>query len=582
MTNELDLTRRLRCFALAAGLTLAGLATPALAQDAPPPPSSGVSYAAPDAQAADGQAPDSDDGQQEESARGESRPGRRGGTRGSIRPYLEVSQTVSADLDGGETLTYTSLSAGVDGTIRTRRVTAQASYRYERNIEWEGNVADRDVHSGIATVNAQIIPGTLSFDAGAMATRTGGDGRALGVTNRDAAVNVYSAVAGPSLSARAGPLAVNASYRLGYVKIDDDRVAGTLSDDFDESVAHSATASVGMGPGGALPFGWTVGAGYAREDSGGRYDNRFEGAYVRADVVIPVSATLAVTAGVGYENIQSSERDIVRDGNGDPVLDAQGRPIPDPDAPRVLGYDMDGFMYDAGIIWRPGPRTELQARAGRRYGGTTVVGTLGHRFNEDYAVNVAVVDSVETLGRIITNDLTNLPDGIDVNRDPITGDIGGCVFGQQGGGVCLGQALQSITSRTFRMRGANIVFSGSRRLWNFGLGASYVNRRYSRPSNQFVSVVGAGEDQSFNLFGSIGRQLSRSSNVDLSLYASWYDNDLADFRSITSLGGTVSYNRSFVLDRLRLIAAMGLYNNDDGFESSTNASGLLGLRYTFW
>jgi len=97
-----------------------------------------------------------------------------------------------------------------------------------------------------------------------------------------------------------------------------------------------------------------------------------------------------------------------------------------------------------------------------------------------------------------------------------------------------------------------------------------------------VSVVGAGEDESFNLFGSVGRQLSRSSNVDLSLYASWYDNDLAGFRSITSLGGTVSYNRSFVLDRLRLIAAMGLYNNDDGFESSTNASGLLGLRYTFW
>jgi hypothetical protein len=108
-------------------------------------------------------------------------------------PYLEVSQVVSAELDSGDVLTYTSVAAGVDAQIRTRRVTVSLGYRYQRNIEWEGDVGDTDIHSGVALVNAQIVPGRLQFDAGALATRTGGEGRALGVTDRDASVEVYSA-----------------------------------------------------------------------------------------------------------------------------------------------------------------------------------------------------------------------------------------------------------------------------------------------------------------------------------------------------------------------------------------------------
>ncbi len=30
------------------------------------------------------------------------------------------------------------------------------------------------------------------------------------------------------------------------------------------------------------------------------------------------------------------------------------------------------------------------------------------------------------------------------------------------------------------------------------------------------------------------------------------------------------------------MAALGLYNSDDGLDSATTASGLAGLRYTFW
>src|SRR5688572_14461803 len=133
MTIDLAIRRRCRRFALALGLGLAAAA----AQAQTPP--SGVSYDPPAGeQAAPPEAPRT----------------RAPRARTRIQPYLEVAQVVSAELDGGDTLTYTSLAAGVDGQVRTRRVTVAMSYRYQRNIEWGNDVGDTDIHSGVAMLNA--------------------------------------------------------------------------------------------------------------------------------------------------------------------------------------------------------------------------------------------------------------------------------------------------------------------------------------------------------------------------------------------------------------------------------------------
>jgi len=568
MTMELDLNRVGRRIGLALGLVLASAA----AHAQPAPESSGVSYDAPPAA----------EEQNESAPASEGRRARRERSRSSIQPYLEVTQVVSADLENDETLTYTSVAAGVDGRVETRRVTAQLSYRYERLIEWGDDVGDQDVHSGVAVVGVQVVPGALQFEAGALATRTGGEGRAIGVTDRDSAVEVYSVYAGPTLSTHAGPVAVNAAYRLGYVAIDDDSLTGGPRDDFSSATAHSATASVGMAPG-RLPFGWTVGGGYTRTDSDSRFDDDFEGVYVRGDVVVPLSPTFAVTAGVGYEDIQASQLDVARDVNGVPILGPDGQPGPDPTRPRLVTYDLDGLIYDAGILWRPNSRTELQARAGHRYGGTTVVGSLAHRFSNNFGMNAAVFDSVETFGSTVINGLSSLPDDFNVVRNPLTGDLGGCAFGATpGSGTCLGQSLQSIRGTSFRARGASLVFSGNRGLWDYGAGAGYVNRRFGRPNDSAFDAFGSSEDESFSLFSSFGRRLSRSSNLDISTYASWYDSDLAAFDRVFSTGATVSYNRRLLFDRMQFLAALGLYHTSEGAEDSTVASALAGLRYTFW
>ena len=568
MTNELHLTRRLRRLALAFGLALASAG--AFAQDAPPPPASGVSYPEP-AQAA---APDT--------AAPAAAPSGGRHSRGEIRPYLEVQQVLSADLShGGDTLTYTSVAAGVDGHIQTRRVTAQASLRYERDIDWNGHVEQQDNISGIATVHAEVAPGALALDAGGLATRTGGPGRVFGVTNRDDTIDVYSIYAGPTLSTHAGPVAVNGAYRFGYTKVDDHSAGNLLGDDFDSSTAHSLTGSIGMGTRSGLPFGWTVGGGYVRESTSDDFRHRFEGSYVRGDLVVPVGPTLAVTGGVGYERIRSSQRDFVRDASGNPVPDANGRVPADPTRPRPLTYDMDGVMYDGGIIWRPSPRTELQARAGHRYGGTTYFGTLSHQVGRHAALNVAVYDTVETFGHQLGNDISNLPANFTTARNPLTGSLNGCVFGRSGGGVCLDNSLQAITGDTFRARGVMASLSGERGLWGYGIGASYNRRHYYRPVLTGVTVLGATHDEDVSVYGNVSRRLSRTSSVNFDAYASWYDNDLPGSDSVTGQGATLSYGRSFMLEHLQFMAALGFVHSNDGTVSSTNGAASAGLRYTF-
>ena len=101
-----------------------------------------------------------------------------------------------------------------------------------------------------------------------------------------------------------------------------------------------------------------------------------------------------------------------------------------------------------------------------------------------------------------------------------------------------------------------------------------------RPSDGHRLAGLASEDEAYSVYGTIGRQLSRTSEIDLAAFASWYDSD-ANADNVTTLGATLSYSRSFLLDRLQLLAALGLYHADDGIEASTNASASGGLRYTF-
>ena len=514
-----------------------------------------------------------------------------GAPKSAIHPYLEIQQVLSADVNGGDVLTYTAVGGGVDAAIESRRVQATISYNYQRRIDWEGDIANEDVHTGLAAARIAVIPGTLDFDAGALAMRGHSDVRnptsPFRTADDSASVEVYSVYAGPTLATHAGPVAIGASYRLGYVAVDDDNLAGAgpaggpRIDRFDSSLVQSAAASVGMEPG-ELPFGWTVGAGWERSDAD-RLDTVYEGRYVRGDVVVPVSAHLAVTGGVGYEKFKSSQQDVVRDAAGIPVVTPSGELIADPTRPRLLAYDQSGLIWDVGVIWRPSSRTELQARAGQRYGSTTFIGSLEHQFNSSYSISASVYDSVDSFGNLLVTDLAGVPRRFN-NRRANTGlvGIGACIFGTEAGsGTCFDDALQSINNFTFRNRGANVLLSGGRGPWSFGLGASYDQRRYFAPPDGNVFVLDGVTDRSFSLSANAGRRLTRNSGYDLNAYATWLDSGIAGAGTSSSTGLTGNYYRSVLNDHLSANLGAGIYRTDGADFDNTVATVMFGLRYTF-
>jgi len=512
-------------------------------------------------------------------------------THTSVHPYLEIQQVLTADFNGGDVLTYTGVGGGIDATVTGRRVTATINYDYQRRIEETGKLRSHDVHTGLAAAHVDLVPSVLAFDAGAIATRGHTDisapAAALRTSDDGRLADVYSAYAGPTLNSHVGPVTVGAAYRLGYVYVDDHDVAGGTPppgagpvEHYRSSTVQNATASVGMAPG-VLPFGWTVGAGYVREDMK-RFDSNYEAKYVRGDVVVPLGPTFAVTGGVGYEKGKASQQDILRDAGGVPVVGPNGEVYADPSKPRLLSYDESGLIWDAGVIWRPNPRTELQARVGHRYGGTTYTGSLEHRINESYVLTAAVYDDVSSFGRLMVADLSSVPGAFQTPRTGLggIGGLGSCVFGDKGKGACFDDALQSMANFNFRNRGATVRFTGERGVWSFGLGATYANRRYFAPPGTDFVLHGV-TDQSFTVDGRLGRRLTRVSGIDFDVFGGWYDTGRSGVGSGSNAGATATYYRTVFGDRIQGTLQAGVYTAHGQDYDRTYGTILFGLRYGF-
>ncbi len=512
---------------------------------------------------------------------------KRDGPRVEIVPYIEAQQVIVADLqDGGDVLTYSTVAVGVDASVQTRRAEAQVNVRYERLIGYDNNVDDQDTITGLARGSVAITRG-LSFEAGGIAARSRVDGRGAAtsnlVGNPDNVTQVYSVYAGPTIATQVGDVSVNAAYRAGYTKVEQ-RDQGPLPpgqqpiDLFDDSVSHSAVASVGMQPGN-LPFGWSASIGYDREDAG-QLDNRYEDKYARVDVTVPVAPTVALVGGVGYEDIEISERDALRDVNGDPVVGSDGRLVTDPNSPRLIAYQEDGLIWDAGVMWRPSSRTSLVATFGRRYGSDTYTGSFSYNPGRDWAVNVSAYDTVSGFGNMLNDNLASLPTQFRSSRNPLSGDINSCAFGQSGG-FCFNSALQTASSAAFRQRGVTASFSGTNGGWESGFAVGYNRRKFIASSLGGQAQIDGLVDQNYFALAYLGTDLNRQTRFESNVYASYYDPGFIGAGDVLATGANAALYRQ-ILRGLSASAAVGLdsYKQED-FDSELTASALLGLRYSF-
>ncbi len=505
-----------------------------------------------------------------------------------VEPYIEATQVVAADLNGGDVLTYSTLAAGIDATTHTRRVEVQVSYRYEQRFDYQNKLNNDHTHSGLAIAKATVAPG-LTLEGGAIATRTRsdirGDVQTSAVGDFSNSSQVFSAYVGPNLATHLGPIFANAAYRFGYTKVEAPGQTGVGAnqprlDYYDDSTVHVATASVGVKSGTVLPVGVTVSGSYTREDAG-QLDQRFEGKYGRGDVVLPVGPTVALTAGIGYEQIQVSQRDALLDGAGRPVVDGAGRFVTDPASPRRIAYDLDGTFWDAGVIWRPSRRTYLEARVGKRYGSTSYTGSLSYQIGPGSGVQIGVYDSVETFGQQLNGQLTRMPAAFATTTDPFGNQFSGCIYGTTGAaaGGCLGNVFASATTSAFRSRGVTGVAVMGRGGTRIGIGGGYARRDFLAPSN------GTGFNSNGTSDTSVYAQLFASTDVGPngslqgSLLASYYDTSIPGNDGIYGWGANTAYTHRF--GHLGATLSAGIFGFEREGASEASAQALLGLRYGF-
>ncbi|WP_404333366.1 hypothetical protein AB2M62_09835 [Sphingomonas sp. MMS12-HWE2-04] len=503
-----------------------------------------------------------------------------------VTPYIEASQVLAADLsDGGDVLTYSTLAAGIDASMNTRRVQVQVSYKYERRFDYDGSLANDQTHSGLAQGRA-VIARDVTLEGGAIATRSRADirGDALGTSQGNVrnSSQVYSAYVGPNIATHVGAAFVNAAYRFGYTKVEAPGATGVPAgspplDRYDDSKVHVATASAGVKSGTVLPVGITASGSYTREDAG-QLDQRYEGKYGRGDVVLPVGRGVALTAGVGYEQIRISQRDALRGTTGAPVTDGAGRFVTDPNSPRRIAYDFDGVFWDAGVIWRPSRRTFLEARVGRRYDSLSYNGSFSYQMGPGSGIQIGVYDSVETFGQQLGGALASMPTSFQATTDPFGNQFSGCIYGTTGAaaGGCLADVFASATTSAYRARGVTGVAVFGRGGTRFGVGGGYGRRSFLAPSGSTTEGT-ADESVYGQLFAS--QNVGRDGQLSTSLFGSYYTSSLPGADGLVGYGANTAYTHQF--GPLGATASVGVFGFERDGDNNTQAQALLGLRYGF-
>lgn len=272
----------------------------------------------------------------------------------------------------------------------------------------------------------------------------------------------------------------------------------------------------------------------------------------------------------------------MRDADGNPVIGPGGHFVTDKSEPRALAYDVDGLIWDVGVMWRPSRRTALEAHVGRRYGSTTVYGTFAYTPNSRSSFNVAVYDNVAGFGGQVNRALDDLPEEFSAVRNPLTGDFGGCVDTLEQGN-CLNSVLGSVRSATFRARGVMATYALQLGRIRTGVGAGYDRRKFLAPRGTVLESARGLVDENYWLAAYLGARIDERSSITTNVYANWFNTSSnAPGGDVSALGATAAYYRSLT-QNLGATAALGIdgVNRDEPFVDTWTASALLGVRYSF-
>ena len=565
------------------GVTGAGVAPSAQMRPIPANASSGNGYDASGTGQADAQP--ADQAPPHRNALGEPASNARPLT---IHPYIEAGEVATWGISPRtQVLTYTEVAVGVDAQINGNNTQGSVSLRYQRNIGY-GQQSGGDSVSGLARMATAIVPGALRLDYGLMATRAYIN--ASGAANPNiagpnlASNQIYSAFAGPTLRTHMGLAQVDAHYRIGYTRVgspDLGIVAAGQSTPtaFSHSWSQDAGGAITFAPHEPLPVGIGVDGNWSQENDS-LLGQRTVDEHIHGTLTVPITHALAVVGGVGYEHDQVASYNAQVDATGAPVLSANGQYIANTAAGRQIAFDTSGLIWDAGVVWKPGPHTALELHYGKRYGSNGAWGSFSWHPDQRQSFNLTVNDTLSGFGGSLSSALAGSPLEFTVIPNPTAANIGSCVAALASGG-CIASVLGSVTAPVYHDQSVSGTYGLNFGRLQTGLGAGYDRRTIITGNNNVLGGVNGTRDQYYWVAAYASDKLSPRANLLASVNLYRFNSGAGAAGDSTSVhaGTTYQYNFTQHLTASASLAVDGV--NLDSLNDSWAASGALNMRYSF-
>ncbi len=176
--------------------------------------------------------------------------------------------------------------------------------------------------------------------------------------------------------------------------------------------------------------------------------------------------------------------------------------------------------------------------------------------------------------------LDDLPTDFSVTRNPLSGDLNGCIVARANGG-CLNNALSSVASATFRARGIGASYGHDFGRLQAGAAAGYDRRKFLAARGTVLAVANGVIDENWWASAYLAGRIDPQSSFNVNLYANWFQSGFSGAGDATALGANASYFRRLT-DRLSATAAVGIdgIERDAPLSDQWTAAALLGLRYS--
>lgn len=529
-------------------------------------------------------------------------PASAAGTR--FTPTVELRQIVSHNDIDDETVTYTEVGVGVNGTIDTRRIKATLNYSYGRRFVEKGSNQRENRHSLFTRADIALIDNRLDVSLGGFAALLNRDLRGQVSFSPDQAnpnlVQTYSAYIEPHYRQPLGDVAdLDLNYRVGYYNVGGAGTTGQqnngipgsgpndiVTDRPSDSVNQTISAKLGnREKGGRFRFDLT---GTATLEDIGRLDQKYRAYDGRFEVEYAVRRGVGLIANVGYEHIRNSQVEVLRDATGLPVPGPDGDFQIDPTGARRSLYSQQGLSYEGGFRLQPTRRTLVNIRAGKRFGNFSVNGDARYEYSPRLVFGAVLVERIDSFGRLLTRDLDGIRVQSVINTSQSIG-LSGCVYGAEpGGGGCLFNASQSITNATFRTRAAQLIVEARHGRTNGTLAVIFNRRKFldtqalQAPGTPLIDGgIAGGADETITADARLSRALGQGETIAMSVFASRSTFALAADRSDKYVGGNGQYMITLGRRIAGTLSATAAKRFSNVAQESAEISGSAGLSFRF-